>query len=1389
MSVGKFSKGHGKKPGSTPTRTPPPPSQSGGTSGDLTVKGHKTETPVVKTYVPPPPSKPKSKKIPSKGRKGHLPTKKPGPDPLAAALHALEDTYSAVAHQQPGADIARNVIEGEAKNLYEASKESIEDQMKGTVFHAPSSKQLQAAATIASIVPAGEAATLGEKALTKAATEASNVGTAAKVGSKIAKRIKSAPRRKAEAVRTAPKRVARRVKETPKRVREAPARAKRATTTKEGRKAAVKGTGRKAAEHPLASFAGAGAVSNQAGADIPGLHQAGAFLEGHFNALKNDPGKTLETTARAIPGIVAAPAALLGSAGSSIIHGTPKPFTSEVSKQFEGTVGLGEKLLSGDPKEVQKTVENEVGLSVVAPLPALSRISKTKPYERVRGGARDKVAVKRERTRAKRRQELSDFKTGQRTKRPRKIRHAVKDTATGEERVLRRTGKVLEGHRQRKAVSRSLSRQKAQGEREALLSSKEVIKHIRRSKLSKGDHNIGDVLATVAQYGVSRDKAKALRQFNEIEASIGSIHPDELPAGTITDLANIRWLKEHPQAFTDKHFWRAVDAYKRQAKEIEFSGRKKVLAVGDVYGLARPEERLEAGVKVGGKTVRHNFYKDQATLQRKQAQLSDLRKDAKIAEQGAAKAKPGDRARYERVAAEIQGQAKSLERELKDYRSGFKQAQKDYVREAQATIREKGLEQPAYVKDVKPRQGLEPVPNFPGGRSARKQHMARAEQSRRGVTMARDFETLVNQSIAEPRMREAMHRATTDFADTWAVEFNGQRYFTSEEINRMINRGELDPSQHSVIHSQNFKQAILDPHKGSDELVSEVAGPLKGETRERANDPGNKYFVAPNEAAREFVHQMEPPKGMDKLFGGANRFLSRAILGYSPSWAAAQLVAEGIPASLALGMNPARWARVAKYLAKEDKRLNKKDRAAIDGTVGESAGVTPHPQVQFRPDTNMMGSRFFRLSSRNRIGRGLLKGATGEVLGSFDRWKGGKYRKVVAAAKADRELNGFVKSLSGLMRGQRSIVEAIKGKPIKEQMEYIARHPKEAAKLETYLDDVMGNWRALTRHEAKFAPLIVFYPFVRYSLRWMFWSFPKQHPVKAEILYFLAQQNANELEKLIGGKPQNWIDYATPVYTGSKGTDAVLPGGSRIAPGTNALVTAIGKGQVEGLASGLNPAAGLVISGITGVDPYTGEKVAETPMEHGLLALNQLLSMPAPLRMLKLNKQGGGEQSASSKVYEATDPNRGLRSFAFPFLPQSGEKFAEGEKFSRAQTQKYSDPIASIFDNPEVGEALFGPNGKVDWAKVKRLVSEHKLSEKASDIVKAAESPFFEDSGNFTDEQTKALQLLQGGLLIKPPEKKPNPFGLPDTNSDALREQFGLPATSSSELRKQFGIE
>lgn len=1340
-----------------------------------------------------------------KGKDGRF-YRRSGSD-YSRVLDALRDPNEKITGDSPG----RQFVKDEAETALKAAKDSLKRAKSGEGhLKTPSSAQVTTALTAASLAAGGGAAGKAEKALAKAADVASDTSWAKTAAKKAASELKGAPKKKVARLKSAPERAARRIKETPQRVRTAPKRAKKAASTPEGRRAVAKGTGRKAAQHPFASVGGLGVVSNQSGADIPGLKQAGAFVEGHLQA---DPIESAKTTARAIPGIVTGPAAIVGAGATSALHGTTRPLEEEVSKQVKGLVDQGGKLLSGDPETVKKAVEDEVGYSFVAPAPALSRLAKTKAWKVPRSKFRTKVARKRGKTRAKRREEIRAYQEGKGPKPRKRVRHGVVDRQTGEEYVLRRTGKRINNRRARVSTANRVPYWKAKGERESGAASKEVVKEVRKSKLAHGEHNISDTLGTVAQYGISRDPTKAKRQLDEIEASIvsGKLDPDEISVNTINDLRNIQWLREHPEAFADKHFWKGVDAYKRQAKEIETSKRKTDLALGDVYGIARPEERLEAGVTVRGKKVRAPFYKQKETLERKRAELTELRTDAKRYREAMAKASPEERQKYSHLADQMAAKASVLKRELRDARLGYKQAQKDYGSAVAATRQEKGFEPPAYVKDTRP-GGEVGVSAAYGARSAQSQRMADVAQTYRGQVFNRRFEDVVNESIAGPRMKQAMHDATSEWADQWKTEVDGGFYVTSDQIQRAVNRGELDPSQFEAFDAQHFKQAILDPNKTIDKAGEEVSSSLsslKGEVLGRANEPGKKYLVVPKEAAREFVHQFEPPKGGLKVVGDANRLFTRVILGYSPAWALAQVVAEGIPAAVSIGVNPLRWARVAEYLARENKRLTRKDKSAIDAMAGESPGVTPHPMTSFKPDTNKLASRFFRLSNRNPLGRALLSTATGSALGVFDRWKGGKYRKAVAAAKADREMNNFVTSLSGLMRGQRSVVEAIKGKSLDAQMEYLAKHPAQMAKLEGYLNNVMGNWRALTRHEAKFAPFIAFYPFVRYSLRWTFWSFPKEHPIKAQILYFLSQQNAEELEKIIGGPPANPVDYTFPVYTNSQGTDSVMPGGQRFAPGMNALTTAIGKGRIENLATALNPPIGMALTAVTGIDPFTGEKVANTPAEHGLLALNQLLSIGAPLRATLPDPLGGksvrdtvleavGKEPPSdvSKAFKGMDPNREARSFINPLAPQSPERYRDSVKLSNALDESGGEP--RLGEDLLTQAVLAARRG--DRRLVKQLIAKRRSSEKASDEITRLIREYVAEPqklAEFTKADWKVVNEITGEMVIPVPtaaekrkeEEKENPFGLPSTDASDLRKEFGLPSTSTADLRKQFGIE
>ena len=462
---------------------------------------------------------------------------------------------------------------------------------------------------------------------------------------------------------------------------------------------------------------------------------------------------------------------------------------------------------------------------------------------------------------------------------------------------------------------------------------------------------------------------------------------------------------------------------------------------------------------------------------------------------------------------------------------------------------------------------------------------------------------------------------------------------------------------------------------------------------------GHKYTVVRKSAADEYAHQFT---GLDSALAKLNRNSSRIILGYNPSWAAAQLLAEGLPAAVAIGGNPARWYRIIQAELERGRKTNGLDRrsqSASDALASQGPGSLAFPSPGMRSnvyDRQIFGrnrgkQRENPVTTMEKVQQGVASAAVGEALGKFDRAKGGLIRRAVLNAAVDREYRGFLVALKNGLDLDREVKAALKGKSLAEQTAYLAKHPKTARQLENYLDDVMGNWRSITKLENGPASLVAFYPYVRYSLKSAFWGFPKRHPIKATMMAFLSQQNAEQLEALLGdpGGPAEWLDLAFPV-TYADGKPQVAPVGSRIAPALNAFISAIGAGEPGRALTGLNPALGVGAQ-FLGMDPFTGEQdfKAFSP-EAGLLGLAAGISLFAParyaaefgapdlIRAIKPRKNPDGStviggQSALSQVFDELDPNAAWRSLIDIFAPQSGEDFKKENELKRRLSEGVYD--------------------------------------------------------------------------------------------------------------------
>lgn len=448
------------------------------------------------------------------------------------------------------------------------------------------------------------AAKVGIKAVEKVASEAEQTaaGDAAKsAAERIRVKAGDHVKAKVERVRTAPERAARRV-------REAPAKARRAATTAEGRRAAGKGAASYAGRHPLKAGVPLAAASP---VPLPGEldKRARAFLKGTGAALTH-PGKLLETTAQAGEGLLTLPLAAGGSLVGSVKSGSPEPFEEFVERAVyvppgkgkghsgtsrpSGLLGMAESLASGDPKRVEETTLQESGLTPLIPAPAIiRRLKGTAAYDELRGRFRDAVEAKRGATRDARTADQNakaaagDFVPPKEARKAARS-HPVEDTSRpGQHYVVKPLGRLIEKQRGRHWLAREVGRMQKEGELSGKGAAEKVAKILRRSAgTDQSAQNYGEAFRIVAKHGLPQDAAKGLAYTHMLHDAWPKIKEGDVPAGVHLDRHSTKFILDHPEIFEDPHFWKAIEVAHDVQRAVGTSPRNQYLA--QVNNLINP---------------------------------------------------------------------------------------------------------------------------------------------------------------------------------------------------------------------------------------------------------------------------------------------------------------------------------------------------------------------------------------------------------------------------------------------------------------------------------------------------------------------------------------------------------------------------------------------------------------------------------------------------------------------------------------------------------------------------------------------------------------------------------------------------------------------------------
>lgn len=1056
---------------------------------------------------------------------------------------------------------------------------------------------------------------------------------------------------------------------------------------KEALRSSPKAIGRGAARSGKTTLhAGSGlgvlAATQNAGIDTKPGKVADAILKGTSAAVVNHPLETAETTARAIPAAVTAPAALLYGAGQIPFEGTG-PLEETAKMQYEGLKQLGGNVLSGDPKRVQKAVQGEGALAFLTPIPALS---KTRAYKAVRSDVREAAAGVRR-------------ATGKGRQAPKGVEQSIFGF-TDRKAARSRTAKTHTRMTNPYEISKARH--------------KKAILHgtARRPALEKVPAEWGDTISTLLEAGIRNpESVKLMRERGP------KTEPNATGKVNLDRALSI--AEENPQMFQSKPFQRALRAAEKASRSnpAALAGMGEVARYrtqGRIFDVLPPDKAVPfAARKLTKAKDREGAWKDVKRLEKTdKAKAKELRKALDSFTRPDQKTASGKRKFWdEKLEAEFIGKVKA--------------------KQDKSPLVEPAWTHHAAFQSTK--AGMEPgaLPGKAGG----KVYVNRGRLAESDL-VDRSLQAFIRGTVEMPRARQAGIDFAQEFvrqekhpfslggkkqeivpdSETWAR-------ITSPKSKENPDGGQFDPETYARFPIREWKAAAEDPFTTQGDLAALVSEAEAG--RIASHEPS---IIVPREAVREFKAIVNPEHGpVTQKLNTLSRASSRLILGTNPSWVVAQLVAEGIPLALAKPslLNPAKSGKLLKELDRFRKE-NPEKAAVIEGAAGASPEITAgslrspldlEKQHSFNPQPAMFASAAKELT-RSKWGRAMRSTAKLEPLGLFDIKRQNAYRSVLLAAEADKRFLSWTNGVRGMFRTSAKLSERFKGKTRQELYEWLSttkQGKKELQKLADYVDDVQGNWTAFSRYEKAFAPFVIFYPFLRYSLRWTLHTFPKTHPLTATLAFTLGQVNSNELEKVLGAKPSSPLGYTWPVVADAEGKKSVLPGGSRVAPGLGTPQQAVLGGNVSQLAGALNPILGAGLTAIGGPGPF-GDKPTNPA---GWAALDQLLALPAPLRLADIKSEKVASmlgivnpqaESVIGKAFKKLDPNKKLRQGILPSAKQSGKEARMTNELSRALD-------AASANSKSKREDVAGDDSLTVQARQKQIKSMERKGDKAKGTI------------------------------------------------------------------------
>lgn len=516
---------------------------------------------------------------------------------------------------------------------------------------------------------------------------------------------------------------------------------------------------------------------------------------------------------------------------------------------------------------------------------------------------------------------------------------------------------------------------------------------------------------------------------------------------------------------------------------------------------------------------------------------------------------------------------------------------------------------------------------------------------------------------------EGVATAFEQHALPWSRSANGQGKSPGRLLEEMDKRG-LNPADYTLVNMGRFHaeaRSLGQAAEGSNRLEVEAVDPERAAQLVQAaerGDPEGQAFVkqtgmvaVPREAANELQANLRAPKVGTRIAGKVQGISSAAILGLSPSWLQMQVAANALLTGIGTHGNAKDLLANVIHGDKLLENLSPEARQHLEDSIGVGAfeGHTQTPHLGSVADRSKMLQHVQRLGQTAVTVKGrtlhLADANPTRAMFRMDNAQNNLFRKTVLYNAAKRQAYTNLRRETGAAAAAQARVANLlrlrPGEDVSAQIDRVLHNPQEVEKLAEHTNNILGDYLRFTSHERNtLKPAVMFYGFLRYALKTLFYTLPVKHPIAAAIAGKVGQLHDEEIRHIFGTRDvPPWVFSRLFKYNPNGSVKRNKQGQiesidlARINPVSSPLTDIAQESQskhgaVLSPALGmLNPMAQILMDQAYARNSFSGkgfvvhgsaeENPAPDLVTRGRIVLNQIGSMASPYRLAEQLTQPG----------------------------------------------------------------------------------------------------------------------------------------------------------------------